>query len=76
MDNEKELLLQREEELAEREAQLKQKEEELKELEEVVYKNAKERLYDKIHIPIWLLDVIIFGCLAGVILIFLLKSNF
>ena len=31
-------------------------------------RNAKERLYDKVNIPIWLLDVIIWGCVAGIVL--------
>lgn len=27
--------------------------------------NAKERLYDRIHIPLWLLDTIIVGCIIA-----------
>lgn len=76
MDEKEDLLRQREAELAEKEEQLKQKEEEVNKLKEAVYKNAKERLYDKIHVPVWVLDVIIACGLAAIVLIFLLKSNF
>lgn len=74
-ERETEDLSRREEELARREAALQEKEKELEHREEVVFKNAKEKLYDRIHVPIWVLDVIIAVCLILVVLIFLFKST-
>ncbi|MFR5602528.1 MAG: hypothetical protein ACLTKI_09410 [Lachnospiraceae bacterium] len=76
MEEKEELdLSEREALLAEKEAMLKEKEEELEKREEVVFKNAKERLYDKINVPIWVLDVIIAACLIAIVLVFLFKST-
>lgn len=68
-------LAQKEQELTEKAAELKEKEKDLKQREEVVFKNAKEKLYDKIHIPVKALDVIIIACFVVIILIFLFKGN-
>lgn len=64
-----------ERELARREAELRQKEQELadretkvEEKENIVYKNAKERFYDNIKIPVKYIDLFIGVCLAGILL--------
>ena len=62
-----------EQELARREAELHQKEQELagreqqvQEKEHIVYKNAKERFYDNIKVPVKYVDLFIGLCLAGI----------
>lgn len=35
--------------------------------EKPVARNAKERLYDKIKVPVWVLDVIIAVCAVGIV---------
>jgi len=62
----------REQELARKETELKEKEEALKAKEEIVYKNAKERLYDKIHVSVRTMDVIIFCLIALVVVVIVL----
>lgn len=60
---EKEAALQaKEAELAEKEANLQKKE------EEIIYKGAKERLYDKVKIPIKYLDIFIALCFVAIVL--------
>ncbi|MEG0166787.1 MAG: hypothetical protein RSD01_03170 [Ruthenibacterium sp.] len=60
---EKEAALQaKEAELAEKEAHLQKKE------DEIIYKGAKERLYDKVKIPIKVLDVFIVICFVAIAL--------
>lgn len=68
----------KEKELEQREALLKSKEEELKQREVEVeareeeveeFKNAKERLYDKINIPIKYLDIFIGICVAAIVVL-------
>ena len=57
----------REAALAEKEAQLAEKQKQLEDKEKnVIYKGAKETLYDKLNIPIWALDIIIVACFAGI----------
>ncbi|MEG1895246.1 MAG: hypothetical protein RR162_03320 [Oscillospiraceae bacterium] len=66
--------------LAEKEAELQAKEAELAEKEatlqkkedEIIYKGAKERLYDKVKIPIKVLDIFIVICFAAILLCFFL----
>ncbi|MBQ7784764.1 MAG: hypothetical protein IJ381_01255 [Clostridia bacterium] len=36
-------------------------------------KNLKERIYDQINVPIWLLDIVIVACLAGLAYIIFFK---
>ena len=36
-------------------------------------KNLKEKIYDQINIPIWLLDIVIVGCIAALIYIIVFK---
>ena len=36
-------------------------------------KNLKERIYDQINIPIWLLDIVIVVCIAALAYIILFK---
>ena len=36
-------------------------------------KNLKERIYDQINVPIWLLDIVIVACIAGLAYIILFK---
>ena len=36
-------------------------------------KNLKEEIYDKINVPIWLLDVIIVLCVAALVYIIVFK---
>lgn len=62
---EKEALLQKkEEELKQREEEIKAREEKPKEL-----KNAKERLYDKINIPVRYLDLFIGACMVAIVIL-------
>ncbi|MEG0769948.1 MAG: hypothetical protein RSG59_08485 [Ruthenibacterium sp.] len=59
--------------LAEKEAQLAQKQQQLEEKEKnIIYKGAKEHFYDKLNIPLWLLDAIIAACFAGILLAIIL----
>ncbi|MEG3030608.1 MAG: hypothetical protein RR827_09465 [Oscillospiraceae bacterium] len=60
---EKEAELQaKEAELAEKEAELQKKE------DEIIYKGAKERLYDKVKIPIKVLDIFIAICFVAIVI--------
>ncbi|MEG0305126.1 MAG: hypothetical protein RR576_10140 [Oscillospiraceae bacterium] len=62
---EKEAALQEKEaELADKEANLQKKE------DEIINKGAKERLYDKIKIPIKVLDIFIAICFVAIVLCF------
>ena len=36
-------------------------------------KNLKERIYDQIRVPVWLLDIVIVACLAALAYIILFK---
>ena len=38
-------------------------------------KNLKERIYDQINVPIWLLDIVIVACLAGLAYIIFFKRS-
>ncbi len=36
-------------------------------------KNLKERIYDQIKVPVWVLDIVIVGCIAALAYIILFK---
>ena len=57
----------REAELKKREAERTRAQQALDEQEKRGPANLKERLYDKIRIPIWALDLIIGACLVGIV---------
>ncbi len=62
----------REAALAEKEAQLTEREQRVQKKEdEIIYKGAKERLYDKIHVPVKVLDILIIASIAIIVLIFI-----
>ncbi len=73
--DEKELAA-REAALVEKEAQLAKKEKHIEQKEqEIIYKGSKERLYDKIKVPVKVLDVIIVLCFIAIAVCLILGSR-
>lgn len=58
-------LARREAELQRKEEELAQREQQLEQAARTVAKNNKERLYDRVKIPLWLLDLIIAACFVA-----------
>ncbi len=67
MEQREALLNRKEAELKQREAEVEVREEKAEE-----FKNAKERLYDKINVPIKYLDIFIGVCAAAIVVLIIM----
>ena len=64
--------LAREQEIDRREKELEVREQRVSEKEKSLLTMQKEKIYDRINIPVWVLDVVIFGAIAALAVVIFL----
>ena len=64
--------LAREQEIDRREKELEVREQRVSAKEKSLLTMQKEKIYDKINIPVWVLDVVIFGAIAALAVVIFL----